>query len=444
MAILQIAEIKLLHQSEKSRISLVRDRENGKQMVKKELKGICPIYLLLNELSHPLLPAVYSVEQRESSTIVMEEYIRGQTLSSINLPRKKLLAAFRELCDVLSFLHRQGIVHRDIKPSNILLAEDGHIRLIDFDAARMIKDDAEQDTRLLGTRGYAPPEQYGFSQTDERSDIYALGITLGQLLGERASWTDRHIIRKCTQVSAEKRYQTMAQVKNALSHRTARLSFCGVLALALCCAAICGVSNHIAPRQPDMPEDAARYIFSERDKGTLYSEDPTFKAIQLDEREFSKGLSSNMSDVLDDSGEEAHFSISRDHPNGTRITASYGEWMQNLAYDEWAEELPEAYDQFGYLSPNFHAQVSTCDLDKDGVKEVLVTVGDDLTESVTAVYSLNRSNREQPFSYVGYVPGMDSFYFSDSYFYTKIGWQDRYEIHQYKDREIIKVKDANE
>ena len=116
---------------------------------------------------------------------MMEEYVDGPSLGAADLPERRFLQITRELCTVLAFLHGKGIIHRDIKPSNILLARDGHIRLIDFDAARMPRDNLEQDTKLLGTRGYASPEQYGFAQTDERSDIYSLGVTLGQLLEGR-------------------------------------------------------------------------------------------------------------------------------------------------------------------------------------------------------------------------------------------------------------------
>lgn len=122
-----------------------------------------------------------------------------------------------ELCDVLRFLHRHHILHRDIKPSNLLLGGDGHIRLIDFDAAREEKAEAESDTRLLGTRGYAPPEQYGFAQTDERTDIYALGITVRELLGEKAEklrW--RHILKKCTALEPKKRYHHVWQIAWAI------------------------------------------------------------------------------------------------------------------------------------------------------------------------------------------------------------------------------------
>nr|WP_305132526.1 hypothetical protein [uncultured Acetatifactor sp.] len=75
---------------------------------------------------------------------------------------------------------------------------------------------AEQDTRLLGTRGFAPPEQYGFAQTDERADIYALGVTMEQLLGETVRKPRyRRVIRKCRNLNPDKRYQSMRQVRQA-------------------------------------------------------------------------------------------------------------------------------------------------------------------------------------------------------------------------------------
>lgn len=144
----------------------------------------------------------------------------------------------KELCSVLEFLHGKDIIHRDIKPSNISLANDGHIRLIDFDAARMPKEDLEQDTRLLGTRGYAPPEQYGFAQTDARADIYSLGVTLEQLLGDKAHKKRyKRIIGKCTNLNPDKRYQSARQVKRAFSsrERSVLFSVIGIILIALFC-----------------------------------------------------------------------------------------------------------------------------------------------------------------------------------------------------------------
>lgn len=183
MNIIEYEEIKLLKQSEKSAVLLVRETDGEQVYVQKRLKGRHSIYTELQDCSHSCLPKLYDVILSDDATTIIEEYIEGQLLGSADLSEKQILRAVKELCTVLEYLHGKDIIHRDIKPSNIILAKDGHIRLIDFDAARMPKEDLEQDTRRLGTRGYAPPEQYGFAQTDARADIYSLGVTLDQLLG---------------------------------------------------------------------------------------------------------------------------------------------------------------------------------------------------------------------------------------------------------------------
>lgn len=208
--------IKLLKQSEKSTVELLRERGGEQLFVRKTLQGRHQVYQTLQELSQPCLPTVYELSVDGETTTVVEEFIEGQTVGSAKLSEKQCRGIVRELCDVLAFLHGKGIIHRDIKPSNILLAGDGHIRLIDFDAARMPRKDSEQDTMLLGTRGYAPPEQYGFAQTDERADIYALGVTMKQLLGEKADKPGyRKILSRCTNLDPDKRYQSARQVARA-------------------------------------------------------------------------------------------------------------------------------------------------------------------------------------------------------------------------------------
>lgn len=203
-------EINQLKRSEKSAVYLVREKGGSRVFMKKVLKGRHPVYQVLQQLQHSCLPRLYQVVISEDSTTVIEEYIEGQASGTAELSEKQFLGVVRELCSVLEFLHKKGIIHRDIKPSNIIISEDGHLRLIDFDAARMPKEGMEQDTRPLGTRGYAPPEQYGFAQTDERADIYALGVTLEQLLGGGAKscaikelsgsagiWIPISVIRRC-------------------------------------------------------------------------------------------------------------------------------------------------------------------------------------------------------------------------------------------------------
>ena len=238
---MEYERLRLIKQSEKGVVELVREKDGGRLCIRKRLNGRFPVYAALKECAHPGLPRLYEVTQDEDAVTVVEEYIEGQSLGSAELLEAQIKKAARELCLVLEYLYEKGIIHRDIKPSNIILAADGHIRLIDFDAARMPKEDLEQDTRLLGTRGYAPPEQFGFSQTDERADIYALGVTLRQLLGERARRPRyRKILLKCTELDPDKRYQSVRQVRRVLSLAGRLPLWAGAAALlaAVCCAAV--------------------------------------------------------------------------------------------------------------------------------------------------------------------------------------------------------------
>lgn len=236
---MEYEEVRRIKQSEKCTVQLVREKGGNQVFIRKILKGQHPIYLTLQDCRHPYLPKLCEVDIAEDSTTIIEEYIEGQSLGSAELSEKQLLNAVRELCSVLEFLHGKDIIHRDIKPSNVILAEDGHIRLIDFDAARMPKEDLEQDTKLLGTRGYAPPEQYGFAQTDARADIYALGITLKQLLGDKVRKPYyRRVIQRCTNLNPDERYQSVRQVERAIFRGKRRIlySFAAILLLALLCA----------------------------------------------------------------------------------------------------------------------------------------------------------------------------------------------------------------
>lgn len=228
---MEYEEIKLVKQSEKSTVHLVRGE--GELFIRKTLTGQHSVYQVLQDNPHPCLPRIQEVTVTEDSTTVIEEYIEGRTSGTVELSEKQYRQMVRELCSVLEFLHGKGIIHRDIKPSNILLTEDGHVRLIDFDAARMRKEGQEQDTRQLGTRGFAPPEQYGFAQTDERADIYALGVTLEQLLPEKmGNQRYRKVLRKCTNLDPDQRYQSVEELRRAFfPTRRNVLWGCGALCL---------------------------------------------------------------------------------------------------------------------------------------------------------------------------------------------------------------------
>lgn len=118
----------------------------------------------------------------------------------------------KQLCECLKILHAQKIIHRDIKPSNVMLTENETVKLIDFSISRIAKENKENDTDFLGTKGYAPPEQFGFGQTDARSDIYSLGVTIQKILGENYDGYLKKILSKCTELDPAKRYQSVEEI----------------------------------------------------------------------------------------------------------------------------------------------------------------------------------------------------------------------------------------
>jgi serine/threonine protein kinase len=149
---------------------------------------------MLGSLSHPNLPRIYDSFSEQGRSYLVMDFIEGQTLHKIlkesngqPLPVAQVLLYANQLCDVLSYLHQQNppIIFRDIKPTNVMVTNNGHIFLIDFGIARFFKEGQEQDTILLGSPGYAPPEQHGLAQTGPRSDLYGLGATLHYCLTGR-------------------------------------------------------------------------------------------------------------------------------------------------------------------------------------------------------------------------------------------------------------------
>ena len=120
-------------------------------------------------------------------------------------------------------LHRKGFIHRDIKPEHILLTADGRIVLVDLGASMQIRPEKSGDTQLLGTADYAAPEQFGFSRSDARTDIYAVGILLNELLtGVHPSvklyreGNFGQIIEKCISMNPQDRYQTIEELEAEL------------------------------------------------------------------------------------------------------------------------------------------------------------------------------------------------------------------------------------
>lgn len=205
-------------------VAAVYDKTARRLCVMKRRDLNClPIYRTLKELNDPHLPQIYRLIERGENLIVVEEHIDGQTLEDLrtyrqvdeNLAKKILL----QMCECLTKLHAKEIIHRDLKPSNIMLTEKNFVKIIDFGIARKFKPQSSADTKLLGTRGYAPPEQFGlfnFGQTDARSDIYALGMTIKILLGENYDGRLRKILDKCTALEPARRFQSVKELRRTI------------------------------------------------------------------------------------------------------------------------------------------------------------------------------------------------------------------------------------
>ena len=213
-------QVSVLKERNDGMTEIVIDAENAIYS-RKTIPYIGLPYRKLMKLPHPLLPKIYYAAEGEGRTCVIEQYVDGRNLQDVldregALPEETVRRVGLQLCDALEFLHGQGIIHRDIKPSNIIMKEDGVLCLIDFGAARVIKEDAEQDTRILGTPGFAPPEQYGFAATDYRSDFYAVGMTLKALLGNEYRGSLTEAIRRCVELDPERRVASARELRTLL------------------------------------------------------------------------------------------------------------------------------------------------------------------------------------------------------------------------------------
>lgn len=199
---------------------------------------------ILKRLQHPMLPRIVDIFEDAENIYIVEDFVEGITLDELLKREKKVdeplaLQWFRDLCGVLRYLHTQQpspIIYRDMKPSNIMLQPDGSLKLIDFGIAREYKEASSGDTTYIGTKGYAAPEQFGKAQTDARTDIYALGVTMYHLVTGKSPYEPpyqfvpvreldgklshgiEYILNKCVQPEPADRYQNVDELLDNLDH----------------------------------------------------------------------------------------------------------------------------------------------------------------------------------------------------------------------------------
>lgn len=212
------------------RIMLVRHVETGQIYVRKKLSlENREIYRLLQTQQVSGIPRIYLLVETEQELIIIEEYISGLSLDAYLqkegvLNEKDAIYVMLQLCHTLQALHsfQPPLIHRDIKPSNVILTADMRAILIDFDAAKTYSEQKQRDTVLLGTVDHAAPEQYGFRQSDARTDIYGLGILLNFMLTGchpqqlSACGPIARIIEICTHIDPDKRYDSIPKLEKAL------------------------------------------------------------------------------------------------------------------------------------------------------------------------------------------------------------------------------------
>ena len=279
---------KTLKKSSSGCVYLVRSTLTKTRYIYRIFTGSGDVYQRMTDISCPYLPRIYKVKQVEKSVHVLEEYIAGDPLSYIiqtqSLDEAQVKSIVLDLCAALEQLHLIGAVHRDIKPDNVIIRGSQAV-LIDFDAARTVKNSRTSDTTILGTTGYAAPEQYGFTQTDARADIYSLGILINELLTRKhpsqmlSQGSFLPIISKCIEVNADRRYQNTGELSHAIKNmgvknKKAPAKRLIAITAALFCILLLSAAALLTGRLSGKQADPSEISASESAKPALQSSSP--------------------------------------------------------------------------------------------------------------------------------------------------------------------------
>lgn len=223
-------QIKTIKETNHKQIYLVYNEIDGLLYIHKILHQYnIHVFEKIKAIKSRHLPHIYEIIEQDSCLHIIEEYINAHTLDyyvvNNELDENQRHEIMNQLCDTIYLLHKQNIIHRDIKPENIFY-QRGNAILFDFDISRFYQDNQEKDTRILGSVGYAAPEQFGFQQTDARTDIYAMGVLMnylytGNLPNEGLyDGEESHIIEKAIHIDPNRRYKDVLELKNDFNHRS--------------------------------------------------------------------------------------------------------------------------------------------------------------------------------------------------------------------------------
>ena len=179
------------------------------------------------------IPKTYRIFEENGEVYLVREYIEGMSLAQMVLQKGGISEAeicriSRKICQTAEQFQNpdEPMIHRDIKPENIVVTPGGEVVFIDFGTMRSYKKDGSRDTFVVGTRGTAAPEQYGYTQTDQRTDVYAIGQTMLYMVSESyemnqlsecaVSQRMKKIIEKACSFEPDKRYGDAAQLRRAV------------------------------------------------------------------------------------------------------------------------------------------------------------------------------------------------------------------------------------
>lgn len=218
--------------NEDQTIQLVRSRIDDKLYIcKLQDHYDINIYNKLKAGNIKGVPNIYEMMETEEGLLLIEEYIKGTSLTDTVAPNlsDKMLEEWIcnigcDICDILNVLHTMNppIIHRDIKPDNIILSKDG-LYFVDFNISREYTGENKRDTLIMGTKDFAAPEQFGFKESDIRTDIYAVGATLKYLFDKCNCKSEKleRVISKSMNFTPEKRYDSASDMKTALKSKGA-------------------------------------------------------------------------------------------------------------------------------------------------------------------------------------------------------------------------------
>ena len=179
------------------------------------------------------IPKAYRIFEENGEVYLVREYIEGMSLAQMFLQKGGISEAeicriSRKICQTAEQFQNpdEPMIHRDIKPENIVVTPGGEVVFIDFGTMRSYKKDGSRDTFVVGTRGTAAPEQYGYTQTDQRTDVYAIGQTMLYMVSESYEMNQlsecavsrrmKKIIEKACSFEPDKRYGDAAQLRRAV------------------------------------------------------------------------------------------------------------------------------------------------------------------------------------------------------------------------------------